>query len=883
MRKNYFSILLKILGILFLLILAVNFGINFWLKTKLPAYIKNNSAYSISYHSLDVDLGTGNIYATGISVNNKNAENQNVIRLQGTVDTLSVSRLGIYDALFRKRINSSNLLLKNPNLNIILAKPIDDKTGKKRNPVVFENLKISSGTIQIFKHTKQKFLSVQDLNLEVENLQMTEEAVENKLPVVFDRYDINGRNFFFRPDNLYAVTTEYITTKDGKMNLKEFALTPLLSYANFRKFYPSKRNLYAFKTREMQFKDIELNGNKIRLANAEFEDPELKIYTTNVKPPATKKDFNYVVNMEEVLMNNAKISILKPAGTPLLDVENISLNINKFLMNGDTSKQPLPFQYADFNISGKNIGFSSETENVKIAAMALTPKSAELSSFSIKPTVSKSDKTLLDLTAQKVKLQINELKFVENRLKLNVQNVLINSVNGKIITGTNKNKKKPDFRSIYFPLTVKNLSLKNSNLTVDKGNNPLIFKDLNATVQQVEMNSSTIKNPVPFKTGFYSVTTRNFSYGTKFYNLSASLLKFGKNGVQISNFALKPKVSRAQFIRMIPVEKDLYDVKADLVTLNGNWDFLSPHKFLNASQLTLNGVNANIFRSKIPKDDMSEKPLYSKLLRSIKFPVYIQNTDIKNSVLVYEEDTKKSDGPGKLTFNNFNMNVKNLNSGKMAGKATQIPININCLFMNASPMNVKWSLDTASMSDNFSISGNIADLPASRVNPFIEPYLKIRATGLISDLIFSFKGNNRGLNGTLNMKYKDLRVSILKPTGDKDKVLSAVANIFVKTDSGTYPDSVPVENVQRDPTKSFFNLFWKGIELGLKKTLIGKNVENTEKTVKTTVENTKAALEQNKTDLKETKQELKEKVQQTKENIKEKGLFRNLFRKKSEN
>ena len=203
--------------------------------------------------------------------------------------------------------------------------------------------------------------------------------------------------------------------------------------------------------------------------------------------------------------------------------------------------------------------------------------------------------------------------------------------------------------------------------------------------------------------------------------------------------------------------------------------------------------------------------------------------------------------------------------------------------MNASPMNVSWSLDTASISDNFLISGNIADLPASRVNPFIEPYLKIRATGLISDLIFNFRGNNRGLSGTLNMKHQDLRVSVLKTTGEKDKILSAVANIFVKTDSGKYPDSVPVENVQRDPTKSFFNLFWKGIELGLKKTLIGKNVENTEKTVKTTVENTKAALEQNKTDLKETKQEVKEKVQSAKENLKEKGIFKNLFRKKSEN
>ncbi|MBP3840355.1 MAG: hypothetical protein J6D35_05285, partial [Chryseobacterium sp.] len=71
MKKNYFRILLKVLAILFLLILVVNFGMNFWLKSKLPGYIKNNSDYRISYESLDVDLGTGNIFASGITVNNK--------------------------------------------------------------------------------------------------------------------------------------------------------------------------------------------------------------------------------------------------------------------------------------------------------------------------------------------------------------------------------------------------------------------------------------------------------------------------------------------------------------------------------------------------------------------------------------------------------------------------------------------------------------------------------------------------------------------------------------------------------------------------------------------------------------------------------------------
>ena len=114
---------------------------------------------------------------------------------------------------------------------------------------------------------------------------------------------------------------------------------------------------------------------------------------------------------------------------------------------------------------------------------------------------------------------------------------------------------------------------------------------------------------------------------------------------------------------MIPVEKDLYTISIKEVAAKGNWDFIG-QKSVNASSVLINGLNANIFRSKIPKDDKKEKPLYSSLLRSIKFPLYIQHFDVKNSELVYEEDTKKSDGPGKLIFGNFNLNARNINSGK---------------------------------------------------------------------------------------------------------------------------------------------------------------------------------------------------------------------------
>lgn len=889
MKKKYLKIFSIIIGILFLILVLGNFALNFWLQNKLPDYVKNNSDYLISYKTLEVHLGTGNIFATGISVNNKNPQNLEKLGLQGTVDTVSVSRFGIFDALFNKELSTSKLVLSNPNLNIILPNPNKNKQTKKENPFNLEELKITNGNISVFRATKTKFLSVSDLNLNVENLQMNEESLDQKLPLLFDHYDVNAKNLYFRPDNVYAFTAKYITTKEGQMSLKDFALNPLLSYQNFTRFYPKKRNLFDFKTSEMEFKDIILKDNKITLTKVRFENPVLKMFTTNVKPLEKEKSFKYDVNLEDLVMNNAQIAILKSNGSPLFGAENLTMNINKFLMNSETAKGNIPFQYDDFKINGKQIHYFSETQNVNVASLNIDPKSANLTNISVKPTAISPNKSSMDLTLQHLQLKIKEWKFIENKLSLNIDDVLVNSLNGKITSAKNPQKKKPTFEGIQFPLTIKNVVLKNSDLIISTKNQPLAFHHLNANIQNIELNANTVKNAIPFKTGFYSLTTKNFDYKTKFYNLSASLLKLNKNAVQMTNFAMKPTVSRAQFIRMIPTEKDQYDLKVNDIKINGSWDLLSESKFLNASNVTLNGMNADIFRSKIPKDDVTDKPLYSKLLRSIKFPMFIEDLAIKNSTLVYEEDTKKSDGPGKLIFNDFNLTAKNLNSGKMKGKPTKIPIAINCNFMNASNMKVNWNIDTASQNDAFTIAGSVVNIPASRLNPFIEPYLKIRATGQITSLLFDFKGNKSGLNGTLKMKHENLKVAILKQDGDKDKILSAVANLFVKSDSGKYPESVMVENVERDPTKSFFNLFWKGIEQGLKRTLIGKNAPETEAKVKSTIKDTKTTIKETKQEIKETKnnvaekvENIKGKVQETKEKVKEKNVFKKIFKKKSD-
>ncbi len=878
--QKWLKISLISLAVLAILFLLGNIGVNWWLKENLPDYIRKNSDYEIKYSTLDVDLGTGNILATKIAVKSKNPENRNVIGVDGTVDSLKISRLGIYDAVFNKKINTSDLLLVKPRLKVTLAKPVDNRTGKERNPLLFKNLKIKDGDISMYRHTKQKFLSVNDLMLDVTNLQLTEKSVEQKLPVVFDKYDINGRNFYFRPDNVYALTANVITTKNGLMDIQKFRLVPLLTYDQFIRYYPKKRNLFDFNADQMTFKDIVMKNNKIALSNVTFQNPEIKMFTTSAPKSKTEKDFTYDVNLQDVQMNKAKVEILNPDKTRLFAAETLNLNVSNMRMDRETAKGNIPFSYEKFLIGGNGLNYITPDQEITVNSLSANPKSVESRGIMVKPKVKYSSKPLLDFSLNHIFADINSWKFEKNRLSVDVQNLVLDALNGKFTAPESEERKKFSMRGIQLPLKVRNITVKNSNLTVDRPNRPLVFNNLYANVQNLEMNSETVKKGIPFKLGTYNFTTKNFSYRTEFYNMSAGLIKFQKGNFLVNNFAMKPTVSRAQFIRMIPVEKDLYDIAVNQITGNGNWDLVSDKKFMNVSQVLLNGVKANIFRSKIPKDDPSIKPMYSELLRSIKFPLTVGNLDIKNSVLEYEEDTKQSEGPGKLVFGNFSMNVKNLNSGKSPGKPTAIPITIKTSFMNASPMNVKWNLDTAKQNDAFSISGNISDLPASRINPFIEPYLKVRATGAIENLIFNFNGTKTGLNGVVNMKHKDLKVSVLKKDSkEKNKVLSAIVNMVVRTNSKDYPETVTVDNVKRDPTKSFFNLFWQGIQEGLKKTLIGKNIENTEQTVKTTVTDAKAVGK----GVSKTAKEVKEKIQtpaNTAEPEKKEGFLKRVFRKK---
>ncbi|KQS90135.1 hypothetical protein [Chryseobacterium sp. Leaf394] len=862
MKKPWVRKLLIGLGIFFGLILIANFALNIWLKTQLPDYIKKNTDYKVSYKRMDVDLMTGNIFASAIKVESKNPTNTQVIGLKGSIDTLKISRFGIFDAVFNKKISSTDLLLANPNLEITLADAVDKKTGKKKNPVSFENIRIRNGKITVFKPTKEKFLSVQNLDLIVENLETTEDVVEDKLPVVFDSYSIRGENFFFQPNKIHQLTIAKITTRDGQMSVENFYLKPLVSFDEFKKNFPNQKKLLELAIPQMNFKDIALKKNKVSLSGAHFINPRFLVYTNNaVASKKEKKPFNFDIDLKALQITNASAQLIKPDGTDLLLAKKLNLSVNDLVFNKETSSQVIPVHCSGFKFSGEDVLLAAN-DHIHFKNVNINPKNGSFSEIAVTNPGNKTD-----LKLKQIAFNINDWKIEDKKLNLDVKNVLVDGVAGVYIpSGEKAVKKKQNFAGIQFPVTIRSIQLKNSDFTLDKDNQPLSFKHLNAQISNLEIAPKSDNSGLAFKVKDYSLSSSNFSYKTKFYLMTVGNLNLAKNKALISNFAMKPLVSRAQFIKMIPVESDLYDLKFAQISAAGDWDFFSENKSIHASNVTISNANANIFRSKVPADDPKIKPLYSKMLRSINIPMFVDHLYLKNSYLEYEEDTKKSDGPGKLTFSNFNMHVQNLNSAKMKGKPTEVKIKIDCSFLNASPLSVNWNFNTADQNDRFRIAGRATGIPASSLNAFIVPYMNVSATGTIQEMLFDFKGNPKGLAGSFKLKHKDLKIALLdKQTKAKKNLLSAVANVFIKSTSDKFPESVEVEGVERDPTKSFFNMFWKGIEDGLKKTLIGESLAKTTETVKDV---TKSVKDDAKSPSK------------TEEPPKKKGFMKGVFRKK---
>lgn len=397
---------------------------------------------------------------------------------------------------------------------------------------------------------------------------------------------------------------------------------------------------------------------------------------------------------------------------------------------------------------------------------------------------------------------------------------------GEKLLNNNKSIKDEILEPFHKIVAVSNIYLNEGTVDVvslDTDKPILSVKKVMLKLEDILLTDATLKEKIPMHFNKYVLVCDSLYYKpSAFYHMNIGQISTENNFLKVKNFSYLPEFSRKEFVKRLDKEKDIYTIKLDSAHIEKmDWGFKNDQFFFKANSLVANHVDANIYRNKMPKDDLSKKYLYNHLLRTIKFPLQIDTIQILKSKLVYEEEIDFSKGPGILNFDRFNMQVTQLKSGFGLKKMADVKIKVNCLFMKTSPLDVNWSFNVLDLKDSFHIQGIISNFNVSAMERFTKPYINTTFTGKFNKYRFNFYGNDTTAKGNATLDYEDLKVKLYKKKHPEKeaKLKSAVANLLLKNDSDDKTKKADVE-LERIQEKSFYNFLWRSIAESFKKILI---------------------------------------------------------------
>lgn len=581
--------------------------------------------------------------------------------------------------------------------------------------------------------------------------------------------------------------------------------------------------------------DIDLEISKIKnskdknleIDSVFFSQPMITVILNQKsyrRDDVTVSPFKENVEIGKLNISHARLKLSDPMKNTLTDAsENLNLALEKISV---IPKPNYNRDLKDDNFIVRLDKLSLETDKIRIGESGQPnfKKNSDKPLIPINFEIGQID-FRADTVEQKRRFGISPVKLTGNELKNDIDGGLKISMLklGKSeITVFQSTKKKAKQAAISFKkdLKIDLLEFEKSNFKlIEPGNRTLLsINDLNLKFNGVESNQN---NQFSYKNSKLSASALKY-HPKGNYDLTVDSLSYDRQTLKFNQFEMKPKISKTQFVRSLKKQKDYYSIKAREISVQKpNINFSADHFSFRTPLVSLNSADAYIYRSKIPPDDTSKKKMYSQLLREMKFGLNISKLKIRNSKLVYEEETATSDGAGKLIFNNFSADISNLSGGYKKSKMPNVNAVITANFMNDSKLKVNWSFNPMNRNENFNIKGSISNFDAARMTPFVKPYLHATAEGNVKEVDFNFSGNDHSASGDFGIKYDNLKVTLYNPkTGKTRDILSKIGNLALKSNTRDEFYEVKIKEVERKKDKSFFNFLWLCVQQGLKQTVL---------------------------------------------------------------
>ncbi|HTE23030.1 AsmA family protein [Flavitalea sp.] len=282
-------------------------------------------------------------------------------------------------------------------------------------------------------------------------------------------------------------------------------------------------------------------------------------------------------------------------------------------------------------------------------------------------------------------------------------------------------------------------------------------------------------------------------------------------------FSVKPKINAATAYKKNLWQRDELVVDGEKLTIDGiAYDPASGDSTLAIDKIILEKINLQASRDKrIPFRHGIEKPMPTKLISSLRFPVVIDSLIITRSNITIHEVSAKTKKTGTIPLRELEATITNIRN-------------------RVSPDDVLGISATALMLDNRINHMRYDELYGDSLSPFImkfyaspmkltnftkatQPLANVGVRNGLSDTLYAhWIGNKHAAIGRMNFHYRGLKIALLnKDDPEKKHLTLRLVNLFANSIVRNANSKEAIIYYERDPEKFVFNYWVKTTFSGL--------------------------------------------------------------------
>jgi hypothetical protein len=294
------------------------------------------------------------------------------------------------------------------------------------------------------------------------------------------------------------------------------------------------------------------------------------------------------------------------------------------------------------------------------------------------------------------------------------------------------------------------------------------------------------------------------------------------------NIRITPNFSKEKHQKQVGFQNDYYSGNIDSVSIEqpdiSRW---FEKEELTGKQLSVNGLNLNIFRDKQMLFDENRRPkMIQDMIKSFKYPVLIDSLLLVNSKVIYTEQPTSGDSEGKIRFTGINARLKPFTN--MKNSKDIIPdfrLDATATIMDSCELKTSMNYQMNNPENLFTAEGSLSIFNMRILNPVLEPLslVSIRS-GRVDHFQFSFSADKTNAAGSLFFGYDNFKISVLekkKGNTKEARFASFLANsLMLKSKNPRGKELLPDEiNFQRDQKRSVIHYWWRSVFSGIRNTL----------------------------------------------------------------